>query len=74
MSIDRCAWCSDLVDTDADPSVYFEIDGNDLCICERCQESKFKECDCCGEQKPQLTRCIAYGIETFACAECRSAP
>jgi hypothetical protein len=28
------------------------------------------ECDCCGGQRP-LTRCWAYGIETYACEECR---
>ena len=29
------------------------------------------ECDCCGEDKPQLWRIVtAHNIETFACAEC----
>jgi hypothetical protein len=27
-------------------------------------------CDCCGERRP-VSRCVAYGIETYACAECR---
>lgn len=27
------------------------------------------DCDCCGRMRP-LTRCWAYGIETFACDEC----
>jgi hypothetical protein len=29
-----------------------------------------RECDCCGEMK-LLSRCLAYGIETFACDACR---
>ena len=28
------------------------------------------ECDCCGEYKDKLFRLMAYGIETYACAEC----
>lgn len=28
------------------------------------------QCDCCGETRA-LSPCIAYGIETSACAECR---
>ena len=28
------------------------------------------ECDCCGEDKPQLWRVIAHNIETFVCADC----
>jgi hypothetical protein len=31
----------------------------------------WKECDCCGEKRAELTRCWAFGIETFACDECR---
>lgn len=27
-------------------------------------------CDCCGKIR-EVTKCIAYGIETFACDECR---
>lgn len=30
------------------------------------------ECDCCGKLAV-LTRCEAFGIETFACDECRDA-
>lgn len=30
------------------------------------------ECDCCGQMRA-LERCWAYGIETFACDECRGA-
>jgi len=31
------------------------------------------ECDCCARMTPvdQLARCIAYGIETVACDQCR---
>jgi hypothetical protein len=28
------------------------------------------ECDCCGRVRP-LTRCWPFGMETFACDECR---
>lgn len=28
------------------------------------------ECDCCGKMRP-LSKCWAYGIETWACDECR---
>ena len=31
------------------------------------------ECDCCG-RKRELTRCWPFGIETFACDECRGIP
>jgi hypothetical protein len=31
-------------------------------------------CDCCDKSVPaeEISRCWAYGIETFACEECRS--
>lgn len=29
------------------------------------------ECDCCGKVRP-LSRCLPFGIETWACEECRS--
>lgn len=29
------------------------------------------ECDCCARGPRVLTICVAYGIETAACAECR---
>lgn len=30
-------------------------------------------CDCCDKafRRDQIARCIAYGIETFACDDCR---
>ena len=28
------------------------------------------ECDCCGEDRPQLWRVTYLEIETFACADC----
>jgi len=28
------------------------------------------DCDCCGNNRPQLFRVVAYGIETFICAAC----
>jgi hypothetical protein len=31
----------------------------------------FGECDCCTKPNRVLHRCEAYGIETYACAECR---
>lgn len=27
-------------------------------------------CDCCGKEDAEISRVIAYGIETFACEEC----
>lgn len=27
-------------------------------------------CDCCDKPDVSVQRCFAYGIETFACAEC----
>jgi hypothetical protein len=30
------------------------------------------DCDCCGKERP-LSRCFSYGLETFACDECRAA-
>ena len=32
---------------------------------------KTGECDCCGKRRVTLRQCWAYGIETWACAECR---
>jgi hypothetical protein len=32
------------------------------------------QCDCCGEFRYSITRCWAYGIETFACGACRGDP
>lgn len=31
------------------------------------------QCDCCGDMKPrdEISRIWAFGIETFACDECR---
>ena len=28
------------------------------------------QCDCCGKMRP-LSQCWAFGIETWACEECR---
>jgi hypothetical protein len=30
-----------------------------------------KSCDCCDAKVSRLYFCIAYGIETYACAKCR---
>jgi hypothetical protein len=32
------------------------------------------ECDCCGRGPRVLRFVIAYGIDTFACAECHGEP
>ena len=34
-------------------------------------EEEAGQCDCCGEYRP-LTHCWAFGIETYACDECRN--
>jgi hypothetical protein len=34
------------------------------------EADELRECDCCGKLAV-LSRCWAYGIETFACDECR---
>jgi hypothetical protein len=34
-------------------------------------KEELRECDCCGKMGA-LSRCLAFGIETFACDECRS--
>jgi hypothetical protein len=39
---------------------------------EWCAGPAVNQCDCCG-QATELTRCEAYGIETFACEKCRGA-
>ena len=33
-------------------------------------------CDCCGEMVPrdEIGRVVAYGIETYACGQCRGEP
>lgn len=36
------------------------------------EDEDLRECDCCGKMKPDVERCWAYGIETFACEECRN--
>jgi len=43
----------------------------------RCPECEGKgcnaECDCCGGSFPreEMAHCVAFGIETFACDQCR---
>lgn len=34
-------------------------------------EAKMKECDCCGHVKTNVIKCVAYGIDTMACDDCR---
>lgn len=38
------------------------------------EEVRLAQCDCCGKMvdRDQIVRLIAYGIETYACDECRS--
>ena len=37
------------------------------------EEIRQAQCDCCGKMvgRDQICRLIAYGIETYACDECR---
>ena len=34
---------------------------------------RYYDCDCCGQSTPRalISRCWAYGIETYACPVCR---
>lgn len=34
----------------------------------------FGQCDCCGRTNVSLSRTVAYGIETYACATCFGYP
>lgn len=34
-------------------------------------EAKLMSCDCCGQMKEGVTFLIVYGLDTFACPECR---
>lgn len=36
-------------------------------------EPALHECDCCGDMSPDCESLYAYGVETLACAACRSA-
>jgi hypothetical protein len=32
-------------------------------------DSRTGQCDCCGADNVELSFCVAYGIETWSCAE-----
>lgn len=38
MSVDRCARCGDLVDTDEEPEAYVEVGPGTLCLCREHRE------------------------------------
>lgn len=56
MSVDRCARCGDLVDTDDEPEAYVEV-GNmraqteTLCLCRNCRERHEEELESQQEQR-----------------------
>ena len=47
---------------------YLETDVGE---CPDCGGEGCKECDCCGLIKPGVSFCVAYGIDTYACDDCR---
>ena len=44
----------------------------DIGRCPECEGDGCKACDCCGGMKPNVSFCVAYGIDTFACDDCRN--
>lgn len=69
MSVDRCAKCGDLVDTDAEPEAYVEV-GNmraqteTVCLC--------RECRARAEEEHEHRRTEPPGLDAFI-AECLAA-
>lgn len=67
MSIDRCANCGDLVDTDAEPEAYVEI-GNmraqieTRCLCRDCREACMNEMENRRAEPPGLDAFIEQQI------------
>ena len=44
----------------------------DVGKCPECDGEGCAECDACGKMKPGVSKCWAYGIETYACDDCRN--
>lgn len=43
----------------------------DKALCAELEQQIKRECDCCGEMKPDCENVVAMGMDTTACEDCR---